>query len=77
MLRTLRAAGLAIAISLPLTPALANFEGRGTERNFPAAYEWLKNAAEQGVSAAQYSLGLMHEQWAGRRKSHSDGLYAI
>ncbi|MGQ0658272.1 MAG: tetratricopeptide repeat protein [Chromatiales bacterium] len=40
-------------------------KGQGVEQNYPQAVKWYRGAAEKGVDAAQYKLGLMYRDGQG------------
>jgi len=43
--------------------------GKGVKQEFPEAMKWYRKAAEQGVVAAQYSLGTMYHRGDGVTKN--------
>jgi len=47
------------------TLAPCNIEGKGAAKNEVEAAQWLRKAAEQGVDAAQYNLGMAYPHGRG------------
>lgn len=42
-----------------------NFEGKGIQKDLPAAYWWFRKAAELGLHHAQFALARMYEEGTG------------
>ena len=48
--------------------------GEGVKQSYPEALKYFQQAADQGVSVAQFNLGVMYERGEGVKQSYPEAL---